>query len=268
MSGYVGSDPTRVAALRRRVIAAIDQLEALASDDPAAAAAVAAARSIGHELGTSWLPVLHRLADDTSMTAWDPVAASPATATSGSAPTAVDAFDATPRLPATTPRVAVDDALAACADLLDGRGDPADAMQRLRTWLDSYGDDPAPMRALLGGLGVDGFADVLLMLGAIEPADDAVATAIELRDGLRFVGPPDGFGADALAGVLVARMLGDDLPTGTDGYALADFVTEGAHRPSGLDHALAVRLVACEQRFAQRDAGTPGPGAWAIAPGR
>ena len=163
--------------------------------------------------------------------------------------------------------MAVDDALAACADLLDGRGDPADAMQRLRTWLESYGDDPAPMRALLSGLGVDGFADVLLMLGAIEPADDAVATAIELRDGLRFVGPPDGFGADALAGVLVARMLGDDLPTGTDGYALADFVTEGAHRPSGLDHALAVRMVACEQRFADGDAGAPGPGPWAIAPG-
>ena len=123
------------------------------------------------------------------------------------------------------------------------------------------------MRALLGGLGVDGFADVLLMLGAIEPADDAVATAIELRDGLRFVGPSDGFGADALAGVLVARMLGDDLPTGTDGYALADFVTEGAYHPSGLDHTLAVRIVACEQQFAEGDAGAPGPGPWAIAPG-
>ena len=85
-------------------------------------------------------------------------------------------------------------------------------------------------------------------------------------DGLRFVGPSDGFGADALAGVLVARMLGDDLPTGTDGYALADFVTEGAHRPIGLDHALAVRLVACERRFAEGDAGAPGSGPWAIAP--
>ena len=140
-------------------------------------------------------------------------------------------------------------------------------MQRLRTWLESYGDHPAPMRALLGGLGVDGFADVVLMLGAIEPADDAVATAIELRDGLRFVGPPDGFGADALAGVLIERMLGDDLPTGTDGYALADFVAEGACHPSGLDQALAVRMVACEQRFADGDSGAPGPGPWAIAPG-
>ena len=140
-------------------------------------------------------------------------------------------------------------------------------MQRLRTWLDAYGDDPTAMCDLLSGLGVDGFADVLLMLGAIEPADDAVATAVELRAGLRFVAPSDGFGADAVAGVLVARMLGDDLPTGTDGYALADFVTEGAHRPSGLDHALAVRLVACEQQFAERDPGAPGPGPWAIAPG-
>ena len=61
MSSYVGSDPARLAALRRRVITAIDQLHGLASDDPAAAAAVAAARSIGHELATGWLPVLDHL---------------------------------------------------------------------------------------------------------------------------------------------------------------------------------------------------------------
>ena len=173
VSGYVGSDPAPVAALRRRVITAIDQLRALASDDPAAAAAVAAARAIGHELATGWLPVLDRLGDDTSMTGWDPVTAGPATVTPSAprrrvvrhvAPTAGDAR-----------RVAVDDALVTCDDLLDGRGDPPDAMQRLRTWLEAHGDDPALIRALLGGLGVDGFADVLLMLGAVEPTDDAVA---------------------------------------------------------------------------------------------
>ena len=127
--------------------------------------------------------MLHRLSDDTSMTGWDPVGADTVTVTPGSLPTAVASFDATPRPPATTPRTAVDDALVACADLLDGRGDPADAMQQLRTWLESYGDDPAPMCALLGGLGVAGFADVLLMLGAIEPADDAVSTAMSSATG-------------------------------------------------------------------------------------
>jgi hypothetical protein len=267
VSGYVGSDPTRVAALRRRVIAAIDHLQALHSDDPAAAAAVAAARGIGHELATAWLPLVDRLGDDTSMTGWRAVAGSTAPARPGSRAGTATSFETSLRPLATRRPPAVDDALSACADLLDGRGDPADAMQRLQTWLAAHRDDPALMRALLGALGVDGFADVLLMLGALEPADDAVATAIQVRDGLRFVGASDGFGAEALAEVLVARMVGDGVPTGTDAYALADFVTEGAGRPSGLDGALAVRLVACEQRFAERGAGAPAPGPWAIAPG-
>src|SRR5262245_18053206 len=126
VSRYVGSDPNRVAGLRRRVIAAIEHLAALASDDPAAASAVAAARAIGHELATEWLPTLGRLADDTSMTGWRSIDPHPSAHHVSASIAAASSFDGYRHRSATAPTSPIDDALASCADLLDGRGDPAD----------------------------------------------------------------------------------------------------------------------------------------------
>ncbi len=235
--GYLGFEPSRIGALARCVVGAIEDLDALWSADVLADDAIATARSISHTLSTTWMPVLVMLGADPSMREWDGVAmpAAPAPPAGREAPGR--ATNSRTTLGAGE-QAAVDEVVATCRALLDGDDDPADAMYELAALLAEHGDDATVMHAVLVELGVDGFADVLMTLGTIEPWEDAVATAEALRDGLRYVDAADGYGADALAAALVGRMRGEHVPTGTDPYSLADFVMESAHRPAGLGAAV------------------------------
>ena len=54
-------DPARVHVLRLAIRRAVDELDAVRSADPAAAAAVAIAKDIRNALRDRWDPVLHRV---------------------------------------------------------------------------------------------------------------------------------------------------------------------------------------------------------------
>jgi hypothetical protein len=69
-AGWLGYDLTRVGRLERLTSAAVDELAAVQSDDPAAVAAVATVTSIAQRLRTHSLTALRTIGVDTSLTAW------------------------------------------------------------------------------------------------------------------------------------------------------------------------------------------------------
>lgn len=71
MSGrFVGFHPDRLATLSVRTAAAVEHLRAVASGDPAAAAAIGSVAGVRFELETRWLPAIARVTGDRSMHDW------------------------------------------------------------------------------------------------------------------------------------------------------------------------------------------------------
>lgn len=241
MSGarFVGFQPDGVAALSRSTREILDDLARISSADPSAVDVMTTIREIGHLLSTRWMPVLAALVGDRSMTEW-----------SGS-DTAVYGGHGMSGGSAPTPPV--DAMLAAAAVILDVDQAPYDALVTLQELLTDTQTDEQARHDFLAALGVGGFVDLVMMLGTVEPAEDALATAVALRDGLGAVGPADGFAAAALAAVMVDRLDGIEVPTGTDPYSMVDFVMESDEMPAGTAVALTEAMVARELTAADDD---------------
>jgi len=68
--GWLGYDPARVHTLGQRLSAAAEELALLVSDDGDSSGVGAIGRTIVAALRSEWIPVLHRIATDTTLTTW------------------------------------------------------------------------------------------------------------------------------------------------------------------------------------------------------
>ncbi len=162
-------DLERVLALRRRARDALAALDIVASRDPAAADAVAAARRAAANLADRWMPVLERLAASEAMLGWH--AAGPLVPPDAAA-------RALAALALGIDDDEIDDMLALRAALEAGRGDPA----ALARFFDALGGaETARLLMRLGTIGDDTASEAALALAAT--VRSALATASPRLDG-------------------------------------------------------------------------------------